>query len=208
MPRVDLGLKQALQLHARFTQQLRLLAQADDAVLKHAKQQLLAVGEEAVFVLAQLARDIVELCVVAVPSHGLLAQCGHRRGEIVQLMRQHPILERFDAILNSFQLVQVAGDELLKKVVEEPADAAVGPALFPGDAAQQPRQRAFVVHEHNALCRNEIAAGEWPAILALARQHERASQTVRAHLGFAHTCVACRRCVVQRPLQTGQCRLV
>ena len=118
-------------------------------------------------------------------------------------MRQHPILERLDAVLDLFELVQVAGDELLKKVVEKPADAAVGPALFPGDAAQQPLQRALVVHEHDARGRDEIAA-----VLALARQHERARQTVRAHLGLAHARVARRGRVVQRPLQTGQRRLV
>ena len=172
------------------------------------KQQLLAVGEKAVFVLAQLARHVVELGVIAKPRHGLLAQRGHRRGEIVQLVRQHLILERLDAVLDLFDLVQVAGDELLKKVVEKPADAAVGPALFPGDAAQQPRQRAFVVHEHNALCRNEIAAGERLAVLALARQHERARQAVRAYLSLAYAGVACRWRVVQRPLQAGECRLV
>ena len=172
------------------------------------KQQLLAVGEKAVFVLVQLARHVVELGVIAKPRHGLLAQRGHRRGEVVQLVRQHPILERLDAVLDLFELVQVAGDELLKKVVEKPADAAVGPALFPGDAAQQPLQRALVVHEHDARGRDEIAAGERLAVLALVRQHERARQTVRAHLGLAHARVARRGRVVQRPLQTGQRRLV
>lgn len=63
----------------------------------------------------QLARHVVELGVVAKPCHGLLAQRGHRRGEVVQLVRQHPILERLNAVLDLFELVQVAGDELLKK---------------------------------------------------------------------------------------------
>jgi len=62
-------------------------------------------------------------------------------------VRQHLILERLDAVLDLFDLVQVAGDELLKKVVEKPADAAVGPALFTADAAQQPLQRALLIHE-------------------------------------------------------------
>ena len=74
--------------------------------------------------------------------------------------------------------MQVAGDELLKKVVEKPADTAVGPALFPGDAAQYPLQRVLVVYEHDARRRDEIAAGERLAVLALTRQHERAGQAV------------------------------
>ena len=71
-----------------------------------------------------------------------------------------------------------------------------------------PLQRALVVHEHDARGRDEIAAGERLAVLALARQHERARQTVRAHLGLAHARVARRGCVVQCPFQTGQRRLV
>ena len=104
--------------------------------------------------------------------------------------------------------MQVAGDELLKKVVEKPADTAVGPALFPGNAAQHPLQRVLVVYEHDARSRDEIAAGERLAVLALTRQHERSGQAVRAHLGLAHARIARRRRVVQRPLQTGQRRLV
>ena len=138
MPDVDLRLKEALHLRTRFAQQLRFLAQTDHPVLEHTKQQLLAVGEEAVFVLTQLTGHVVELRVVAKPGAGLLAQRGHRRGKAVELVRQYPVLERLDAVLQLFEPVQVAGDELLKKVVEKLADTAVGPALFPGDAAQHP----------------------------------------------------------------------
>ena len=130
LPDVDLRLEQRLDLRAVFAQQLRFLAQADDALFKQSEQSALLVRKVAVLVFPQLARHVVELGVIAVPGHRLLAQLAYRGAELLQLAREHAVLQRRRAVLDLLEAVQVLGDQQLKEVVEEAPGAVFCQAFF------------------------------------------------------------------------------
>ena len=96
--------KQALHLRARFAQQLRFGgAQTDHRILEHAKQQLLAVGEKAVFVLTQLTGHICRAASSETRRWSpCAAQSSARKNTVESSVRQYPVLKRLNAILEPF----------------------------------------------------------------------------------------------------------
>ena len=206
LPDIDLRLKGALDLPTVFAQQLSVLPQTDNATFKKAKSFRFRFRKESVLVFAQPARHVVELRIIAIERHRLLAQRVHLPAGRFSAIGKHLILEGFRLLLQLFQTAQISGNELLKKIMEDLPNGSPRPTFFLRDAMQKRRKRGGIVREDDTVLRNEQSKCGANAVLTAARKNKCPGQAARARLGSAKPCAAHRGRMLQNTFQSREDR--